>query len=392
MQRNRSISRKNPYVKSGIPGHRAPGGRRMGGARRAIRLLLLLAGALAMLTLLVYGIVSLLGGGPSLVRINALPSYNIQAFGENVLYYDGTTLTCVEPNGQIKWRFTLGAGADYSTDGEHVVAWVGNQLYVLDRNGLSSFNDRMDSAVRFARIGDTYVAACLAGETETTATVRVMDHDGTLLENTAVDDLYVLDIGFFHANGPLMWVLSLDIEGTAPISNLTTYEPGKRITGAVDLNNKLVYNIYVHNNLLMLADTSNIRAYDYQCVEQTDLGNVLIYGWRVESSRQVGRSTTYALLEPMASAPSGATFSELRLVNNYTPISMRLLSPCFASGLNSRGVYAFGSNVIYHAAYGQKTFQASYLSYTLTDYICMLEGGRAVLVSGNDVFILKLPT
>ena len=39
MQRNRSISRKNPYVKSGIPGHRAPGGRRMGGARRAIRLL-----------------------------------------------------------------------------------------------------------------------------------------------------------------------------------------------------------------------------------------------------------------------------------------------------------------------------------------------------------------
>ena len=81
MQRNRSISRKNPYVKSGIPGHRAPGGRRMGGARRAIRLLLLLAGALAMLTLLVYGIVSLLGGGPSLVRINALPSYNIQAFG-----------------------------------------------------------------------------------------------------------------------------------------------------------------------------------------------------------------------------------------------------------------------------------------------------------------------
>lgn len=71
---------------------------------------------------------------------------------------------------------------------------------------------------------------------------------------------------------------------------------------------------------------------------------------------------------------------------------MRLLSPCFASGLNSRGVYAFGSNVIYHAAYGQKTFQATYLSYTLTDYICMLEGGRAVLVSGNDVFILKLPT
>ena len=63
--------------------------------------------------------------------------------------------------------------------------------------------------------------------------------------------------------------------------------------------------------------------------------------------RASGRST-YALFKPMPDSGESSLFSELRLVTNYTSRSLRLLSPCFACGLSSNGVYGFGENVIYY--------------------------------------------
>lgn len=77
-----------------------------------------------------------------------------------------------------------------------------------------------------------------------------------------------------------MWVLSLDVAGNAPISNLATYEPGRMSTGRAGAERpQLVYRVYSHNNNLMLVDTSTIGVYNYKCVEQTDIGSILVYGW-----------------------------------------------------------------------------------------------------------------
>ena len=390
MQTRNPRTRSNPYVKSGIAGKDAPGGRKKSPAGRIAKTVLVFCIIAAIIFGVVTGVRALFSSDTSTVRLHASTESNIQAMGENVLYYDDMTLYCVAPNGKSRWHFTLGAGADYRVGGGGVIAWAGQQVYVLNKNGVCTFNDRMTSDVLFGAIGPSYIAVALKGASDTESTLVVMDHNGVQAEQLTLSDLYVMDAGFFSTNDSLMWVLSLDVAGNAPITNLATYEPGRMSTGALELSDQVVYRVYSHNNNLMLVDTSTITCYNYKCVEQQDIGSVLVYGWLLDSVRASGRST-YALFKPMPDSGESSLFSELRLVTNYTSRSLRLLSPCFACGLSSNGVYGFGENVIYYCPYGGKTFSTHYLNLRLTRFYCMLDGGRAVFASGNDVFIMKLP-
>lgn len=388
MQRNNNG--RNQYFNSGVPSYRTPGGKKRSPVPGILRLV---GVAILILALLIgggYGIVRLFSQSNKPVRINAKPTDNMQPFGENLIYYDGMTLNCVRPNGSSAWQYSLGTGGDYWCSDTMIAAWTSNQLVILDKGGKPTYTDRMESTIYFVRVGEAYVAACY-GEDELTSRIRIMTHTGAVLETLELDDLYLLDAGFFYTRGQLMWVLGLDVNGNAPMVNLSTYEPGKMSTGAVELPDELAYYVYIHNNNLMVVDTSKIRTYNYKCVEQTDIASVLVYGWQIQQVQAVGRNT-YALLQQMPSAGDVSTFSELRLVTNYSVKSLRLLTPCFASGLSEKGVYGIGANVIYYAPYGTTTFKATNLTYTISNFVCMLNGGQAVIVSGNDVFITKLPT
>lgn len=389
MQRSKSSGRR--YVQSGIPGHSAPGGRPVNPFPKIIRMMVVVAAVLAAVLVIVYAFSSLIGSAGTPVLIGASPTDNMQPFGENLLHYDGMALRCIAPNGSQKWEFALGVGADFYCTKDRVVAWLGMQVIVLDKNGSATFNDRLDGPIRFARVGETYVAACV-GETATRTVIHVFDLSGGIIEPiNELEGLYVMDVGFFTSKGQHMWVLSLDTDGNAPITTLKTFEPGRMTTGTIELDNELVYKVYSFNNDLMVVNTTKMQAYNYKCVEKTDIEPVLAYGWLVRHVRQVGK-TTYSLMEQMPTTGGDLeTFSELRLVTNSQMSTLRLLSPCFGSALSEKGVYGFGEDVVYYAPYGQTLFQANYLSYKINGFICMLDGRRAVVVIGNEVRIMRLP-
>lgn len=378
-------------MRGGSAGQRMPGGNKQNDFSKMLRRIVFVIAAIVVVIIVISLLPRSSGQSAKPIRISAQPSDNIQAFGENLIYYDGMTLHCITPKGASKWQYTLGTGGDFSCSKTMVVAWAGTQLHVLDKDGKPTFTDRMTDTIRFARIGASYVAACIG--TDLSSSVRVTTHTGAVLEDESEPfaNLYLLDIGFIENNGHYMWVLGLDVNGNAPISNLSTYEPGRMSTGSVELQDELVYKVYPHNNMLMVVDTTRLRTFNVKCVEQSDPSPVLVYGWEVKQVRAVGRNT-YALLEKMPTTSSTATFSELRLLTNYTRQSLRLLSPCFASGLTDKGVYGFGTNIIYYAPYGTTIFKATQLNYSLDSLVCILDGGHAVMIAENNVIILTLPT
>lgn len=388
MQRN-SNGKRNPYTRSGVPAQNTPGGKRRRKFPQILRKVLFALPVLAILALGIYFLSGVFSTAGQPVRLNALPSYNIQAFGENVLYYDGMSLVCVDPNGKTKWQYRVGTSGDFACTDSRVVAWSDTQLHVLGKDGSPTFTDNMPGAIQFARIGDAYVSVCYGSEFS--SDIQVLTHNGVVLEDYTFEDLYVLDIGFFYTGSRHMWVLALDHNSTTPIMNITTWEPGRMSTGGIELPDRLIYKLYMHNNLLMVVDTTKITPYNYRMVEQTDLQSITIYGWQVTQVVQNDRNT-YALLEQIPTTGSSDTFSEIRVVTNYRAQSMRFLSPCFASGLTEKNIYGFGENSIYYAPYGATSFKSMTLNYTLTDLVCMLSGNRAVVLSGNEVYIIKLPT
>lgn len=376
-------------MRSGVASHKTPGGRKKSPLPGMLRRISIITIVLAALVLVIYFVARGWTPGSKAVYLNALPTYDIQAMGENAVYYDGITLTCVNPRGGTNWTFSLGAGGGFRCTDTTVTAWRDTQVHVLDKNGKSLLTDQLDATVRFARTGESYVAICMGDELS--SSVRVLDRSGTVLEVRQYPDLYLLDMGYLYTKGQYMWVLALDPGGNAPVTNLSTLEPGKMSTGVVELQDELVYSIYPQGNNLMVVDTSKIRTFNYRCVEQADLGSILVYGWQLKQVREVGRNT-HVLMEPVPSSGTASTFSELRVLTNNSLQSLRLLSPCFAGGLGEKGIYAFGDNVVYYAPYGAKIFTAHYVNYPQTALMCMLSGNRAVVASGDAVIIVELPT
>ena len=173
-------------------------------------------------------------------RIGATLSQNIVPFGDSVLFYDGTTLHCMAATGGNLWSYQIGTNADYDATDEKIVAWSGNDLYILSNRGRLIYNNKMSDTVQFASAGDEYVAA-FVGEPDS-GVVTVINSAGQIVDNVTISNQTLLDIGFFMSatsssaqETELMWVLGLDTTGTVISTQLQTFQPGKLSTGKSSL-------------------------------------------------------------------------------------------------------------------------------------------------------------
>ena len=128
-------------------------------------------------------------------------SETIRPFGENVLYYDGMSIHCMNSTGSVRWSFQIGADADYACTDDTIVAWVGSTVFILDANGQSSYNDNLGETIQFARVGQQYIAAVVGDESNPRLLVK--DHTGAHMdeESDAYKNLILLDVGFYGNAG-----------------------------------------------------------------------------------------------------------------------------------------------------------------------------------------------
>ena len=196
-------------------------------------------------------------------RIGATLSQNIMPFGDNVIFYDGTTLHCMAAEGGNLWSYQIGTNADYDATQEKIVAWSGNDLYILNNRGRLIYNNKMTDTIQFASAGDEYVAA-FVGEPDN-GVVTVINSSGQIVDNVSISSQTLLDIGFFKSmtsssaqETELMWVLGLDTTGTVISTELQTFQPGKLSTGKSSLGEHIAYKIYDTEGMLNVVTTRQI--------------------------------------------------------------------------------------------------------------------------------------
>ena len=130
-----------------------------------------------------------------ITRIGATLSQNVSPFGDSVIFYDGTTLHCVAATGGNEWSYQIGTNADYDATEKRIVAWSGNDLYILNSRGRLIYNNKMSDAIQFASAGDEYVAV-FVGDSDN-GVVSVINSSGQIVDNIPVSNQTLLDIGFF---------------------------------------------------------------------------------------------------------------------------------------------------------------------------------------------------
>ena len=182
-------------------------------------------------------------------RIGATLSQNVTPFGDSVIFYDGTTLHCMAATGGNEWSYQIGTNADYDATQERIVAWSGNDLYILNSRGRLIYNNKMSDAIQFASAGSGYVAVFVGDEDN--GVISVINEAGQIVDNVTVSNQTLLDIGFFKTvtsssaqEQELMWVLGLDTTGTVISTELQTFQPGKLSTGKSSLGENIAYKVY----------------------------------------------------------------------------------------------------------------------------------------------------
>ena len=327
-------------------------------------------------------------------RIGATLSQNIVPFGDKVIFYDGTTLHCVAATGGNEWSYQIGTGADYDATENRIVAWSGNDLYILNTNGRLTYNNKMSDKIQFASAGDNYVAV-FVGETDN-GVITVIDGNGQTVDNVTITDQTLLDIGFFYANTSsstqqteLMWALGIDTTGTVISTELQTFQPGKLSTGKSSLGEHIAYMIYGHNGMLNIVDTRQILHYNYRALEEK--ASTLIYGYAMADIKTVGK-TLYQLLIPEQEQNQGMVISSVRLMYDDVDRVLHLPGTCMDARLGTSSVYGFSQNAVYVCRYGETTFSSYSLPVTITSVLGMITDNRVIAASGSEIYVIELPT
>ena len=329
-----------------------------------------------------------------ITRIGATLSQNVSPFGDSVIFYDGTTLHCVAATGGNEWSYQIGTNADYDANEKRIVAWSGNDLYILNRNGRLIYNNKMSDTVQFASVGDEYVAV-FVGDADN-GVVSVINSSGQIVDNITVSNQTLLDIGFFMASTAnntqpteLMWMLGLNTTGTVLSTELQTFQPGKLSTGKSSIGEHIAYSIYDENGTLNVVTTRQILHYSYRALEASS--PTLIYGYTVEDVKQNG-SVLYQLLVPAQEQNEGISIANVRLMYGSVDRVIHLPSACIAARLGTKSVYGFSQNAVYVCSFGDTTFRTYALPINVTAVLGMMNDNRAVVASGSEIYVIELPT
>ena len=327
-------------------------------------------------------------------RIGATLSQNVSPFGDSVIFYDGTTLHCVAATGGNEWSYQIGTNADYDATEKRIVAWSGNDLYILNNRGRLIYNNKMSDAIQFASAGDEYVAV-FVGDSDN-GVVSVINSSGQIVDNITVSDQTLLDIGFFMSTTTssaqqteLMWMLGLNTTGTVISTELQTYQPGKLSTGKSSLGEHIAYSIYDENGSLNIVTTRQILHYNYRALEASS--PTLIYGYTVEDVQKSG-NTLYQLLIPAQEQSEGISINNIRLMDGSVDRVLHLPGTCIAAKLGTRSVYGFSANAVYACRFGETTFRAYAMPINVTAVLGMMTDNRAVVASGSEIYVVELPT
>ena len=326
-------------------------------------------------------------------RIGATLSQNVTPFGDSVIFYDGTTLHCMAATGGNEWSYQIGTNADYDATQERIVAWSGNDLYILNSRGRLIYNNKMSDAIQFASAGSEYVAV-FVGEADN-GVVSVINEEGQIVDNVTISNQTLLDIGFFKTittssaqEQELMWVLGLDTTGTVISTELQTFQPGKLSTGKSSLGENIAYKVYSVGGELEVVTTRQIMHYNYRVLEQSN--PTLIYGYTVDDVK-VNNGITYQLLVPAQESREGVRINNIRLMYGGVDRVLHLPSECLAAALGTHSVYAFSGNAVYVCKFGETNFTAHAMPVNVTAMLGMISDNRAIIASGSEIYVVELP-
>lgn len=365
----------------------------------------ILFSAVMVAILLASGLLGIRSRPISATLLSCTPSQNPKAFGSHIVYSDSTHIHCINSQNRHLWSYAVGNNLQYDVGSSHIIAWTGNTVHIIDRNGVSTYSNSFDRPILLAKMGTRRAAYAIQSESaEDSAAVGakstqiiLVDLNGNIVDDKIkpLENVSLLDFGFYE-NSQYFWITVLDTLGTAPNTRLYWYSDtldkhSAKTQTFTDLGEEINYRVVYSNGTLNIINTKEIRRYAYNLSDtNTSTNRVLVYGWQ-HIDDVVGEGDAKLLLAPVT---GDETISELRLVIGKKDFRYTLPDACVGAGIRGSTIFAFSSDALYTAGINAQRFSPVHLNNLVEPITALLDktrDGNAIIACGNKVYALNLP-
>ena len=312
---------------------------------------------------------------------------DLQTISNGFVYYDGNTVSSISSSGGVNWSYMVGVEADYYATDSGVAVWKDKTLTLIDTgSGETGFNGEMDDTILSAHMGSKYTAVVI-GE-EMNSTIVVMESGGREVSQIILDDVDVINYGFF-SNGSLLWVMICDSNGTVPTCNIQTYRPGKEIVGKISDTQQLDYAVMFQSSQVLVAGDTYIKSYDYTGTEDKSQ-RTLIYGWYLAAVDEGVNDPLVALVND-AQLSGESDIRDVRLLRSDVDTVIRMPFGCNDVVVVGNYLYGFATDGhLMIAKAGEKTVSSYQLGFTIDKVYGVTRDKVAVLGNGSTIYLVKL--
>lgn len=311
----------------------------------------------------------------------------LEAVRDGFVYYDGSAVSKVGADGEPRWSYMMGSGADFTATDAGVAAWTGKKLTLIaSGSGTAEFSGNMDGDVLSAHMGSEY-AAVLVGP-EHNSTIVLMEIGGRRVDSIALSGQTVIDYGFFY-NDTLFWVMTLDTNGTTPSCTVNTYRPGRRQVGAITDGEQLLYHVVFQSNQICATGETYMKVFDYSGSEVKNK-RTLVYGWTLADADADSDNPMMAfVMNGQFGGDSPA--QDVRLIRGTSDQIVRMPYGCSSLVAMGDRVYGFSTEgKVMIARLGRQKVDAYQLPVTFDQVYGVTDSNVAVLGAGNTVYLVSL--
>lgn len=323
---------------------------------------------------------------------NAIPTsasagQAMRPLGNGMIYYDGATLHALNDRAQQVWSYAVGSSAGFSVGTGGVAAWSDTMLSLLTADkGLTLFSGNVEAPVLDARIGRTFTAVQVGQEHD--SVMLVLDSGGRQVDRIPLNHLTLLDFGFFN-NGALMWVMSLNTEGTVPMCSISTYRPGKMLAGTITDTQQVLYEVVFQSSKVRAVGTTHIKDYEYTNKEITG-DRMLVYGWYLMGMDEED-ANPLMIFVPTAQSDGATGISDLRLIRGQSDQAVRLPYPAMRVLAKGDTAYAFTGQYVMICRMGESLPRTYTLPIYVENVLGITDSKKAIVTSSGLTYLLPLP-
>lgn len=321
------------------------------------------------------------------IQTPALEGQTVRMLDDGILYYDGATLHALNGKAKQIWSYAAGVDAGFSSDSGGVATWAGSVLSILSSDkGTTLFSGSMESDILDACVGKVYAAVQIGQQHN--STMVILDNSGRQVEKIELNNQTVLDFGFFN-NDALLWVMSLNTEGTVPVCTISTYRPGRLLAGTIEDNQQVLYEVVFQSSQIRAIGTNYIKDYDYTGKE-IETNRNLVYGWYLMSMDEDAANPLMAFV-PIEQSDGSNGISDVRLIRGQIEQSVRLPYPARKVVAAGDTIYAFTGQYVMVCRMGETTPTTYILPVYVDEVLGMTKENNCVTTSGGRVYMIPLP-